>query len=257
VRITCENLTIDVQPLLTFESRSPDRCWTVFAPLRDRIGPQRKLTAVEHLSESVRAAYRDDGLHVLEIHALASGATEIEAWTELPQPVFSHLNSCCTLTIRGHRRLAISFSPCPDAVTEVFPSDYPVGRPIRLAYLDTAGTLHVAEASSGEKGPFRDLATGALARDDALQITFWDTGRRVCQVTLADWAQQCGTSLSPTAGWGLPVNAIEFSRLGEAEGAAVGIWITLAGTSIGRGWDSVGHAAGRYRNRMTFERLSE
>ncbi|MBI3465731.1 MAG: hypothetical protein HY000_22165 [Planctomycetes bacterium] len=102
-RVNCDDLIIDVQPLLTFESRSPDRCWTIFAPLRDRVGPQRKLTAVEVLSDAVRAAYRDDGLHTLEIRAPNDDTTEIEAWTELRQPVFSHLNSFCTLTVRGHQ----------------------------------------------------------------------------------------------------------------------------------------------------------
>jgi hypothetical protein len=30
-------------------------------------------------------------------------------------------------------------------------------------------------------------------------------------------------------------------------------FVTLAGTSVGRGWDSVGHAPGTYRNRMKIE----
>jgi hypothetical protein len=34
------------------------------------------------------------------------------------------------------------------------------------------------------------------------------------------------------------------------------IWITLAGTSVGRGWDSVGHKQGIYRNQMTIESLN-
>jgi len=30
----------------------------------------------------------------------------------------------------------------------------------------------------------------------------------------------------------------------------------LSATSVGRGWDSVGHSAGTYRNRVTLERYS-
>lgn len=256
-RVRSGSLTIDVQPLLTFESRSPDRCWTIFAPLRDRVGPLRKLTGVELIPNAARLGYQDDALHVLEMRAPSDGLTQIEAWSELNEPIFSHLNSFCTLMVHGHQQLAVSFSPCPDAIIDVLPSDYPVGRPVRLAYLDAMGVFHVAQANSGEKGPFHDLAAGALGRDKPLQVTLWDAGSPVCRLTLADWARQCGVDLSPTAGWGLPVNAIEFSRLGEPANATVGIWISLAGTSIGRGWDSVGHARGTYRNRMTFEKLSD
>jgi len=48
------------------------------------------------------------------------------------------------------------------------------------------------------------------------------------------------------------MNAIEFSRF-EGRHKSAAIWITLAGTSVGRGWDSVGHARGVYRNRMRIE----
>ena len=53
------------------------------------------------------------------------------------------------------------------------------------------------------------------------------------------------------AGWGLPVNAIEFQR----DGPVVSLYLTLAATSVGRGWDSVGHAAGVYRDRLVIEPL--
>jgi len=33
------------------------------------------------------------------------------------------------------------------------------------------------------------------------------------------------------------------------------IWFTLAGTSVGRGWDTVGHKSGKYRNRVVVEPL--
>jgi hypothetical protein len=49
------------------------------------------------------------------------------------------------------------------------------------------------------------------------------------------------------------VNAIEFSLAGDAPGSEAAIFITLAATSVGRGWDTVGHAPGTYRNRMRIE----
>jgi hypothetical protein len=157
--------------------------------------------------------------------------------------------------VAGHARLALSFSPCPDQVIEVRPADYPVGRPLRFAYMDAKGGFHVVEGTSGEKGPFRELAGGSLGRSEPLAITLHDGDSAVARIILEDWSAQAGTTLSPTAGWGAPVNAIEFSRDGDAPGSRAAIYVTLAGTSVGRGWDCVGHAAGTYRNRMRIEDL--
>ena len=70
------------------------------------------------------------------------------------------------------------------------------------------------------------------------------------RVVLADWSAQADTTLSPTAGWGVPVNAIEFSLAGDAPSSPASIFVTLAATSVGRGWDCVGHRPGTYRNRI-------
>jgi hypothetical protein len=177
----------------------------------------------------------------------------VEATCELPRDVYSHLNSFTELHVTGHKVLSLRFSPCPDVPVEVTPSDYPVGRPRRFAYFDGVDELHVVEATSGEKGPFRPLASGPLKRGDLLTITLCDDGKPACSITLLDFTGQCGAQLSPTAGWGVPVNAIELTRDGEAANSPASIWITLAGTSIGRGWDSVGHRAGVYRNRLRIE----
>jgi hypothetical protein len=91
---------------------------------------------------------------------------------------------------------------------------------------------------------------------ESLVITLFDDDRAVGLVTLEDWSAQAGTALSPTAGWGMPVNAIEFSLAGNAPSSPASIFVTLSGTSVGRGWDSVGHAAGTYRNRIRIEPLS-
>jgi hypothetical protein len=106
------------------------------------------------------------------------------------------------------------------------------------------------QARKAEKGPFTTLGEGKLARGQPLAMTFRDQGRPLFEVTLDDWSAQAGVQTSPTAGYGLPVNAIEFSLDGDSDRSAAGVWITLAATSVGRGWDSVGHAAGTYRNRM-------
>ena len=108
----------------------------------------------------------------------------------------------------------------------------------------------VAEASSGEKGPFRELASGSLQAHDPVIIFLEDEDREIGSVTFDDWAVQASIEPSPTAGWGLPQNAIEFQLEGDAPNSAADIWLTLAATAVGRGLDTVGHSAGTYRNRM-------
>ena len=111
----------------------------------------------------------------------------------------------------------------------------------------------MAQASNGEKGPFQILASGPLGPEQSLSVVLYDQDRPAGRISLFDWASQCDTELSPTAGWGVPVNAIEFSLSGDSSSSPASIFVTLAGTSVGRGWDCVGHAAGTYRNRIKIE----
>ena len=254
VQVRCGTLKIDLQPLLTFESRSPDRCWTVFAARKFQSSPRRSLTGQFGGGDgenTVLLRYEEIGAQLLKVTGATPGReSSIEAFATLAEPVYSHLNSFCSIVVSGHRRLAISFSPCGDARIDLQPADYPTGRPLRSAFIDADRMFHVVEARSGEKGPFRELARGPLPRAEPLRMTLYDDGHAACVMTFDDWADQAGTALSPTAGWGLPVNAIEFSLLSDPPESSVGIWMTLAATSVGRGWDSVGHSAGTYRNRI-------
>ncbi len=256
VRAKYGDLSIDVLPLLTFDSRSPDRCWTILAPLQYRMGHTRQLSALGTEESGAWLKYEGDATRVLHVWQAGDGSDRIESFTKLSEPVYSHLNSYCELSIGGHRKLALAFSPCPDARIEPLPSDYPTGRPARLAYFD-GEQFRVVEARSAEKGPFRTLAAGPCRRGDPLAITLYNDSVPVCQIVLEDWTRQVDTTLSPTAGWRVPAGAIEFSRVGDEPGDPVVIWVSLAATSVGRGWDSVGHAAGTYRNRVRIEPVSE
>jgi len=111
----------------------------------------------------------------------------------------------------------------------------------------------VVEAQSAEKGPFRTLCQGK-AGDAPLLSTLYDAEHPVCRLRLDDWARQASRQLSPTAGWGVPVNAVVFSRFDDHPAAAVWLWMSLASTSVGRGCDSVGHVPGT--NRLTIEPAS-
>ena len=117
--------------------------------------------------------------------------------------------------------------------------------------MDERRRFVAAEAASGEKGPFHALAEGGLVPIQPLTITLYDEERPAGRITLEDWPGQLSTQLSPTAGWGVAENAIEFSLAGTSPSSPASIFITLAGTSVGRGWDCVGHAAGTYRNRIS------
>jgi hypothetical protein len=252
-------LTITLQPLLTFLSRSPDGCPTVFVKSDARAGPEPRLVAASRTSDrSCEMSFdlRGQGPASLDVTIDSRGKRVIvESMTRLDQPVYSHLNSFCDIEIRGHRQLALGFSPCAGAPIAVQHFDYPIGRPARFAFLDKDGTFKVVQASSGEKGPFQILASGPLGRHEALSITLYDQEQPMARITLEDWASQAAVALSPTAGWGVPVNAIEFSLSGDAPSAPASIFVTLAGTSVGRGWDCVGHTAGTYRNRIQIESL--
>jgi hypothetical protein len=257
LRLQSGKMNLEVSPLLTFESRSPDRFWTVFAPGSIVGGPSRSLTGLSRTAGSVTLDYEDDGHSRLRIStADTEKSVRIEALSHLPHAVYSHLNSYCSLSISGSGSLALSFSPCDDIV-DIKPSDYPVGRPSRLAYLDAENVFHVVEAHSGEKGPFRKLTEGILKADEPLRITIYSDKKPVCRITMHDWAKQASRQLSPAAGWGLPENAIQFSLRDGGERSEGVIFMTLASTSVGRGWDSVGHAVGTYRNTMTIEPVPE
>ncbi len=254
VRVARDRYTLRLDPLLTFTSRSTDRGWTLFASDDDRRGPTRRYLSSEAkpLAYVVDYGPSDDGPHEYARLALmaADASLDLEALVAIAEPVYSHLNSFATVQFVGHTSLQLEFSACPGQLVEPLPHDYPVGRPLRLATLDEQGRFRVVEATSAEKGPFASLAEGALARGEPLTITLHDEGKPRLTITFDDWSSQLSTEPSPTAGWGMPQNAISFTRQTEAPASIVTLELTLANTSVGRGFESVGHSAGVYRNRI-------
>jgi hypothetical protein len=246
VVIRRDAVILNVQPMLSFADRSPDRCWTALAPDDEHKPTTRTLSSTSHEGARWSLYYKDEDVSVLEL-AAHDGAIEIDARSSLPKPIFSHVNSFAELTLQGHKKLSVSFSPAPGKRIEVGPPTAPA----RFAYVDESGTFHVMQASQQRRGPFTELAAGPLARRDPLVLTIYDGDKALFTVTLQDWAAEASTQLSPTAGWGVPVNAIELVRGGEAESSAALISLSLASTSIGRGTQTVGHTAGVYRNRIT------
>ncbi len=247
--VSFEHVNVHCLPRLSFDRISPDGFWSLIAP---RNTTRRQLVATESIDVGQhRFAYQDQAI-VEVLRQPENDEIICTTWRTLAEDTYSHLNTFTLLIVAGHSELSLSFSPCPEVQIEVLPSDYPTGRPARMAYLGANEMFNVVEATSGEKGPFRQLASGKLTRGEPLTISLHDENRVVGTIELDDWTQQLSTDLSPTAGWGLPMNAIEFRRSGDSKQSSVEIFVTLAATSVGRGWETVGHRPGTYRNRMTF-----
>jgi hypothetical protein len=248
-------LRLAIYPLLSLDARSPDRCWAVL-PARERNAPQRELRQLITEPARARLHLTQDGDQILDVRRDGTGPISVDAWTRLPMQVYSHLNTLCEFEIAGHKKLFVAFSPCADQLIEVKPfEEHSTAAPRRAAYLDDRGMFHIVEAHFAEKGPFKELAHGPLGRSEELAMTFYDQTRPLMRIHLSDWSSQLSTALSPTAGWGLPENAIEFNLEGDASSAAASFFVSLASTSMGRGFETVGHNAGVYRNRMMIENL--
>ena len=240
-------LILNVQPMLSFANRSIDRCWTALAPEGTSTATSRIYSAKVHDGAHWNLWYRDESESLLDVSSARDGAVELDARSRLGKAVFAHVDSYAELTVSGHKKLTVAFSPAPQQRIEVAPAT----GAMRFAYLDANDTFHVVQAKERQRGPFTELAAGRLKRGDPLVLTIYDGDKAAFTVTFADWAAQASTALSPTAGWGVPVNAIEMQRGGEPETSPVLITLTLADTSIGRGTSSVGHAPGVYRDRIT------
>ncbi|MEM9193658.1 MAG: hypothetical protein AAGF12_31070, partial [Myxococcota bacterium] len=243
--------SVEVNPFFMIESRSPDRGWTALAPPTT---PHRTVWTrygAEIEGSTQRSWWRsDDGRGVI-----AWTDASLDAAFVIDAPVFVHLATWASIRIAAADAF-LRFSPCGETAVEVRPSDYPEGRPVRFAYFSAGDRLVVAEATTGEKGPFHTLCEGPLRRGDPLFLSA-PHARGEATIALLDFAGQASVEPSPTAGWGVPQNAIQLMREGNSESGAIIILISLAATGVGRGWDTVGLAAGTYVNRIRVDAESE
>lgn len=240
--------TIAIEPALEFDRTPPDGFWSIFT---DTIGRAKTAVSATTAPGSLEL-WAADGTQRLSVQRKASGV-ELEAWTPVERSTYSHLNSFTTLTVSGHRRLALRFSVCPSELIAVTHADYPAGAPARFAYVDAARRFHVVQAADAEKGPFTSLAEGKLAAGEPLAIDLIeldDGPRTFAHLEFLDFAAQLSTALSPTAGHGVSENAIQFGLAETNASSPAHLVFTLAASGVGRGWDSVGHRVGVYRNRV-------
>ncbi|HAB18563.1 MAG TPA: hypothetical protein DCE44_19250, partial [Verrucomicrobiales bacterium] len=109
---------------------SPERGWTSLAP-PSAFGSRRAWVGGSLGEHGGLFRYRDDGMSVLWVRELAEGV-ELEAQSRLAAPVYSHQNLWAGVFVAAPRRLQLGFSPAGNAPLDVLPSEYPIGKPIRL-----------------------------------------------------------------------------------------------------------------------------
>ena len=248
----CGKGTLHVNPHLTFHSRSPDRTWSLLAPPDGR---RRQLSRFEKTKTGFRAVYKDEGeeYSVTATRDPKVNVLDIEAIAKLDTPVYSHLNTFTSLRLEVEA--SIAFGPTGNARFDILAPDSPEGKRMKLATLAHDRSFRVVQASDAEKGPFTELAVGTMKRDEPLVIELRPKeaeekgADKGCKISLQDWASQLSTEPSPTAGYGLAQNSIQFFRRGKESI----VLFMLAETGPGRGWDTVGHTAGVYRNRIHVE----
>src|SRR6202020_496840 len=126
----------------------------------------RSLVSVQHDGPRWKLSYKDEDRSELDL-GVHDGVIDLDARSRLPAAVFSHLNQFAEVTLRGHSKVAVSFSPIPGRRIEL-PSPT---EPARFAYLDDAGRFHVVQASKQRSGPFTEIAAGPLKRGEPLIVT--------------------------------------------------------------------------------------
>ncbi|MDP3500845.1 MAG: hypothetical protein Q8S33_10950 [Myxococcales bacterium] len=239
----CGHGTVTLAPLLTFQDASDDGFWPMgHTPTTERA------TERPALDGPLRRAS-------LQLEPLDGGALLLDTATLVPKQTASHLNRYTDVTIVGLVAPRLSFGPTGSTSFAVEPFDYPRGRPAQFGVLLSSGDFAILRATNAEKGPFRELARGPLARGAPLSVTLFDGDAPQCRVTWLDYSAQADVTLSPAAGEGVPVNVVQFGRPASDESKVV-IMLSLAATGIGEGLDTVLHAKGVYRNRVLLEPLS-
>ena len=208
-----DKMILNVLPFLSFTDRSPDRSWVALAPEGTSKPTNRILAAKVRDGAGWKLYYKDEGGSVMGVsilQALGFSPIAIDASSRIEQPIFSHLNTYAEIAVSGHTKLTVSFSPVPDKRVELAAP----AAAERFAYVDANDTFHIMQAATRQRGPFTEIASGHLKKGDALVVTLYDGDKAAFAISLADWSAQASTALSPTAGAGVPVNAIEMLRAG-------------------------------------------
>ena len=259
IEIATPNGVLEIWPFMNFFSISQNRFWAVWGN-RDRSYP--KIEGVNRgQSAGADALYgvwsaksrkswlkpgELSGEILIEQRRTETPAMEIRVTTitRLTRQIDTHQSSYCGLNWSGDIPITLSigherpYSWVPTA------SDYPFGAPATFITVMNDRVL-LLKASSAEKGPFETLA--AFPKEDPV-FRIMAANHPVCQIVLEGFVAQASQELSPTAGWGIPVNDIflEATQFKAAQPSGVWLGFNLAATGVGRGFHAVGTGAGTY-----------
>lgn len=218
-----EHLRFTVDARLHLDETSPDGNWSLFS-----------------LDHTVQLSCHREDTRAPE-HTL-----ELDVRCVLPSPAWAHLGHSAVIAIHGGRDLHLSLAEPGAPLTPIAPLDLVGGMPAAAVYLGPYERVHLVRGAANDKGPWTHLASAPM-EDGDLRLWIHEGTRRIAEIELPAFAAQASTAPSPTAGWGLPQNAIEFRGASEPDGAAQ-LWVSPAATSLGRGFQTVGYRRGTYRS---------
>src|SRR5690606_8098171 len=106
--LTAGRRIVQLEPLLTFNQRSPDGSWTIFAPRGQRVPIERNLVATTREEAGVKTAYSEAGTepdaapqYHLSVRRSNEEDYEIMAISDVQRETWSHLNTFTQLTVAG------------------------------------------------------------------------------------------------------------------------------------------------------------
>lgn len=235
-------------PLLRFRDHNFNGLWSVWGPSGLREYPPLRCNALVHVDGMSRALFEDKlAQHFISYHQ--DGRRHyIAARSALRQDTWSHLNHCLLISVNGHRHLSLRCSAIDQLDLPLEP-----GQAQRFLALEPTGHLAAWRCAEREKGPFRQLGSGQTG--DHVWLTLCDNGVPFIRFDVSDWLAQASTAISPTAGVPVPEHALECLVTGRQSGSTVLLWFSFAATSLGKGFQTVGHASGTYRMNVVVETL--
>jgi hypothetical protein len=177
-----------------------------------------------------------------------SAEIQITTITHLTRQIDTHQSIYFGLEWSGKEPITLSIGREQPYNLVPTASDYPFGAPATFMTVMN-DRVSLLKASSAEKGPFKTLAS--FPKENPV-FRIMSANRPVCQFMLEGFVEQASQELSPTAGWGLPVNDIFLEAAQFTADQPSGVWIgfTLAGTGLGRGFHAVGTAPGTYVSKL-------
>ena len=88
---------LQIYPVLTFNSMSPDKCWTIFSPLQYFSPPQMKLMNWRNESGKITCNYTQNGQHTVSLSAqLKEESLFLESRVKVPFDAYSMRFLCLT-----------------------------------------------------------------------------------------------------------------------------------------------------------------